>query len=117
MTSEHDHDHDHAHTHSQAVDEDELSIPPEFDPGARVILREAAPERYKRRPEYAEGAQGIVERVHGAYIPPGEQDKPDPEYEYLYSVQFTHTEIWGEDHPEPNGSIYIDIWETALTRG
>ena len=109
-----DHDHDHSHTHAQAVDENELPTSPKFDPGTRVVLREAAPERYKRRPEYAEGAHGVINRLHGAYIPPGEQDESEPEHEYLYSVRFTHTEIWGEEHPEPNGSIYIDIWETAL---
>lgn len=118
MTAEHthDHDHDHGHTHAERRDPEELSRAPRFDSGTSVVLRDAAPERYKRRPEYAEGAEGTIEHLHGAYVPPGSQDESDPEYEFLYSVRFTHTEIWGDDHPEPNGSIYIDIWETALKR-
>lgn len=109
-----EHTSDHGHTHPERLDPEELSESPRFESETSVILRDAAPERYKRRPEYAEGAQGVIENLHGAYVPPTSQDEADPEYEYLYSVRFTHTEIWGGDHPEPNGSIYIDIWETAL---
>lgn len=110
------HTHEHGHTHSEGLDPEEVSHTPHFSSGTEVLLREAVPERYKRRPEYAEGAQGVVEHLHGAYVPAESQDEADPEHEFLYSVRFSHTEIWGEDHPEPNGSIYIDIWETALER-
>lgn len=108
---------DHAHTHAGGSGAEGLSTEPQFDPGTRVVLREATPDRYKHRPEYAEGARGVVERVHGAYVPPGEQEEEAPTYEYLYSVRFAHTELWGENHPETNGSVHIDLWETALDRG
>lgn len=113
MTTEHSHEHGHGHTH-EGLDPEDVSRTPKFSPGTDVLLRDATPERYKRRPEYAEGAQGAISHLHGAYIPPGGQSKADSQYEFLYSVRFSHTEIWGDDHPEPNGSIHIDIWESAL---
>ncbi len=109
MTSEHTHS--HAHPHRDEV-EVELSDEPQFESGTRVQLVQAALEKYKRRPEYAEGAEGVIEWVHGAYLPPTAVG--EPKGEYLYSVRFRPQEIWGPDHPERNGSVYIDIWEDAI---
>lgn len=114
MTAKHHHDHDH--THSEGRSPEEMSRAPKFDAGMHVVFRDATPERYKRRPDYAEGVEGVVERLHGAYVPPQDQEEGEPEREYLYSVRFSHTDIWGGDHPEANGTLYLDIWEAALAQ-
>lgn len=106
MTSGHGHSHAHPHGEVEIADE------PRFAPGARVRLTQAVTEKYKRRPAYAEGAEGVIERVRGAYLPPSADDETAGEY--LYSVQFRPQEIWGADHPERNGSVYIDVWEDAI---
>jgi nitrile hydratase len=115
MTTGHSHSHSDSHSHSHHHDHDvtvELDEEPRFDPGQRVRLNRAVIEKYKRRPEYAEGADGVVEQVRGAYLPPTATD--EIEGEYLYSVRFRPRQIWGDDHPEKNGSVYIDVWEDAL---
>lgn len=104
MTTGHAHSHDHGSV--------ELDAEPRFNPGERVRLNRAVIEKYKRRPEYAEGAHGVVEQLRGAYLPPTATDGADGEY--LYSVRFRPRQIWGDDHPERNGSVYIDVWEDAL---
>ncbi|MGM0717802.1 MAG: SH3-like domain-containing protein [Halobacteriota archaeon] len=103
----------HTHSHSNSHDEVdvELAEEPRFDPGTRVQLTEAVLEKYKRRPAYAEGAEGVIEQVRGAYLPPTAIDETDGEY--LYSVRFLPQDLW-EGHPEENGSIYIDLWEKAI---
>lgn len=106
--------HSHAHHHEGEI-EDGPADEPRFEPGMRVRLTQAETEKYKRRPEYAEGAEGVIERLHGPYLPPTAAD--EPEAEYLYSVEFRPQEIWGTDHPEPNGHVYIDVWETTIEHG
>jgi nitrile hydratase len=103
--------HTHSHSHSHGEVDIELTEDPRFEPGTRVRLTEAVLEKYKRRPEYAEGAEGVIEQVRGAYLPPTATDEADGEY--LYSVRFHPQDIW-EDHPEENGGIYIDLWERAI---
>jgi hypothetical protein len=101
--------HSHAHHHDATI---ELNKEPRFEPGTRVRLNRALIEKYKRRPEYAEDVDGVVEQVRGAYLPPTTTD--ETKEEYLYSVRFHPRQIWGSDHPEENGNVYIDIWEDAL---
>lgn len=92
----------------------EITDEPQFASGTRVRLTEAVFEKYKRRPEYAEGAEGVIKQVRGAYLPPTAEDTT--EAEYLYSVQFRPQEVWGADHPEQNGSLHIDVWEDAIEK-
>lgn len=107
------------HAHNEGLDPSDVPIEPEFEVGTQVKLRTLDDGRYKRRPEYAENAEGTIKHVRGAYEPP---EDPAPgvskqtNYEFLYSVEFSHEDIWGEDHPESNGSVVIDIWETPLEK-
>lgn len=103
--------HSHVHPHDEEIEID-LTEDPQFERGTRVRLIQAVLEKYKRRPEYAEGAEGVIEGVRGAYLPPTATD--ETEGEYLYSVRFRPQGIWGADHPEENGSVYIDVWEDAI---
>jgi len=101
--------------HDVGLDPSDAPIEPAFEVGTRVKLRTAKDGRYKRRPEYAENAEGVIKHVRGAYEPPAKTSK-QTNYEYLYSVEFSHKDIWGENHPESNGSVVIDIWETPLKK-
>lgn len=105
------HGHSHAHVHKGEI---EVADEPRFASGTQVRLTEAVPEKYKRRPDYAEGAEGVIKQVRDAYLPPTAEDTS--EAEYLYSVQFQPQEIWGADHPEQNGSLHIDVWEDAIEK-
>jgi len=102
----------HGHSHSHVHDEVKITEEPQFAPGTRIRITQAVLEKYKRRPEYAEGAEGVIKHIHGAYIPPTAEDRS--EAEYLYSVQFRPQEIWDADHPEQNGTLHIDVWEDAI---
>lgn len=79
---------------------------PAFEPRARVVVGEVS-QGYKRRPDYAQNASGIVECVHGEYFSPG-----TAESEFLYSVRFDPSELWEDS--ESNQAVYIDLWESAL---
>jgi len=101
-------------SHEEGLSPEDAPIDPQFETGQRVKLLETSHDRFKRRPEYAENAIGVINRVHGAYDVPTDDDD-SAAYEYLYSVRFSHEEIWGEDHPESNGQINLDIWERTIT--
>ncbi|WP_330633241.1 SH3-like domain-containing protein [Halocatena halophila] len=79
---------------------------PAFEPRDRVVVGEVS-QGYKRRPDYAQNASGIVECVHGEYFPPD-----TAESEFLYSVRFDPSELWEDS--ESNQAVYIDLWESAL---
>lgn len=81
---------------------------PRFEAGERVVVTTVTAE-YKRRPEYTEGATGVVDAVHGRYRPGSGDDR-----EYLYSVRFDPADLWTD--PERNEAVYVDLWESALAR-
>jgi len=74
---------------------------PAFAPEARVVVRDVDAGGYKRRPDYAAGATGVVEAVRGTYRPPDGGD-----LEHLYAVRF--------DAADRNGAVYVDLWESGL---
>lgn len=113
MTANHAHEHEHGHGYDKKSPED-IPRSPQFQPGADAVLANAVPERYKRHPDYAEGTRGIIDELHGAYLPPTESDDSETDYEFLYSVRFSHAELFDNDNPEWNGYVYIDAWEAAL---
>ena len=106
------------HSHQEGLDRTEAPIDPAFDAGVHVKVLNSQSDRYKRRPEYAENAVGTIESIRGAYEPPEspEANPTEEVYEYLYTVRFSHSDIWGDDHPESNGSVSIDIWESTLKK-
>ena len=85
-----------------------------FKPGDKVRARNIHPLSHTRLPRYARGHTGIVERLHGAHVYPdslvgglGE----DPQW--LYTVVFKSTEIWGAD-ADPTIEISIEAFEPYL---
>ena len=92
----------------------ELRSLPSFFVGERVITNSASPEGHTRLARYARGKQGVVHRVHGAYVFPDSNAHglgEDPRY--LYSVRFDARELWGTS-AEPRSSVFIDLWEPYL---
>lgn len=85
-----------------------------FKVGDLVSTRNMHPEGHTRIPRYARGKTGIIERVHGCHVFPDSNARRDGENpQWLYKVQFTAREIWGDDH-SPNDKIFVDLWEPYL---
>ena len=92
----------------------ETNIVPAFGVGDAIRTRNLNPAGHTRLPRYVRGKRGVVARIHGVqdfqdHVAPGEDDAPQP----VYSVRFDARELWGES-AEPNGSVYIDMWESYL---
>ena len=82
--------------------------------GDRVRARNMHPTGHTRLPRYARGKTGLVERLHGVHVLPDRNAHGAGEHpEWLYSVRFAATELWG-DHADPNLSVSIDAWESYL---
>lgn len=91
--------------------------PARFSVGDVVLMRNIHPRNHTRLPRYVRGRRGRVERVHGAFVLPdtnahGRGENPD----WLYTVGFSATELWGEDG-DPNGRVAIAAFEHYLLPG
>jgi nitrile hydratase len=87
---------------------------PRFKPGDRVVARNLNPSGHTRLPRYVRGKQGVIDRVHGAFVYPdtnahGGGEQPQP----VYSVRFDAVALWGPTAPARD-SLYIDLWEDYL---
>jgi nitrile hydratase beta subunit len=88
--------------------------PARFDVGDHVLTRTMHPSGHTRLPRYARGKRGVVERVNGVFVFPdanahGRGENP----QWLYTVRFAGTELWGED-ADPTLAVSIDAWEGYL---
>jgi nitrile hydratase len=88
--------------------------PPRFAVGADVVTRNAHPGGHTRLPRYARGRRGMIAAQRGSHVFPdtnahglGEQPQ------HVYAVRFHARELWG-DSAEPNGHVYLDLWESYL---
>ena len=91
-----------------------VSTPPRFNVGERVIARNIHPTGHTRLPRYARGKLGTVERHHGGFVfadtrAHGLGDQP----QHLYNIRFEARELWGESAPERD-AVYLDLWESYL---
>jgi nitrile hydratase subunit beta len=90
--------------------------PPRFAPGDAVIARNIHPRTHTRLPRYARGKQGVVHRLHGAYVFPDRSAVGLGQHlEYVYSIRFDARELWGPDAPA-HDRVHIDLWEPYLER-
>ncbi|HEV3364463.1 MAG TPA: nitrile hydratase subunit beta, partial [Acidimicrobiia bacterium] len=76
----------------------EAPRPARFTVGASVRAKNIHPVTHTRLPRYVRGHVGIVESVHGCHVLPdtrahGGGDDP----QWLYTVRFTASELWGPD--------------------
>lgn len=93
----------------------EATAPPRFAPGDAILTRNLHPTGHTRLPRYARGKRGVIGRVHGVFVFPdsnahglGEQPQ------YVYSVRFDGSELWGEAGSRPGEVVHLDLWESYL---
>lgn len=82
--------------------------------GDAVRTRNEHPTGHTRLPRYARDKIGVIERCHGVFVLPdtnaaGLGESP----QWLYSVRFTGTELWGKSAC-PGLTVAIDAWESYL---
>jgi len=92
----------------------EVDRPPTFGEGQSVVTRDHQPPGHTRLPAYARRRRGVIFLVHPAMVFPddnahGRGENP----QYLYTVRFEGTELWGED-AEPGTAINVDLFESYL---
>ena len=85
-----------------------------FEIGDSVIAKKLSHSGHIRLPEYVQGNQGVVERVHGCFIFPDAHAAGNQESQYLYNVRFECTELWGHDRADVPSAVYVDLFESYL---
>lgn len=93
--------------------------PARFAVGDVVRTEVAAATHHTRLPGYARGKVGVVERVHGAHVfADANAHGLGEEPQWLYTVVFDGTELWGDDDrervPGQRVRVSIDAWEPYL---
>ena len=90
------------------------TTPPKYRVGQLVRTHNINPVGHTRLPRYARGKQGVIARLHGAFVFPDTNALLQGENpQHLYSVRFTARELWGEAAPTRD-TVYIDSWESYL---
>jgi nitrile hydratase subunit beta len=89
--------------------------PSRYSPGQWVRTAADAPRHHTRLPGYARGKRGMIERVHGAHVfadahARGLGEQP----QWLYTVVFDETELWGANTPRRQSTVSVDAWEPYL---
>jgi nitrile hydratase len=89
--------------------------PARYALGQQVRTRETSPTHHTRLPGYARGKRGVIERVHGAHVfadthAQGLGEQP----QWLYTVAFDESELWGDNTPRQRATVSVDAWEPYL---
>jgi len=92
----------------------QVDVPPNFQVGDRVIVKNEHPRGYTKCPRFVRGRRGQVHLDHGVYPFPntrahGLGDKP----QHCYSVRFAATELWGS-RANPKDVVYADLFDDYL---
>jgi nitrile hydratase beta subunit len=87
--------------------------PPRFAVGDVVRTLNIHPQGHTRLPRYARGHVGEIERVHGCHVFPDHDAYGDEDPQWLYTVAFTGTELWGTD-ADPRSVVSFDAFEPYL---
>jgi Nitrile hydratase beta subunit, C-terminal len=92
----------------------DVDVPPRFEVGDEIIVRNINPTGHTRLPRYLHGKRGRIERDHGVFVLPdahahGQGEKP----QHLYSVRFTSREVWGREG-SPKDSSSADMFDDYL---
>jgi nitrile hydratase subunit beta len=91
-----------------------LAEPARFAVGDRVRARNVHPTTHTRLPRYVRGHCGTITLLHGGHVFPdthaaGQGEAP----QWLYTVRFTGTELWGES-ADATLTVSVDAWESYL---
>jgi nitrile hydratase beta subunit len=91
-----------------------VTRPARFAAGDQVRARNEHKITHTRLPRYARGRLGTIVEAHTMFVLPdanahGESENP----EWLYTVRFTGTELWGPQ-ADPSLTVMLDLWESYL---
>ena len=92
----------------------QVDVPPRFQVGDRVMVKNEHPRGHTRCPRYFRGHQGQVHKDRGVWSFPdrlahGLGDKP----QHCYSIRFAATELWGS-RADPRDIVYADLFDDYL---
>ncbi len=92
----------------------QVEVPPKFQVGDEVIVRNEHPPGHTRCPRYFRGRRGQVHIDHGVYpFPDTVAHGLGPKPQHCYSVKFTSTELWGS-RGNPRDRVYVDLFDDYL---
>ncbi len=92
----------------------QVDVPPRFQVGDRVIVKNEHPRGHTRCPRFVRGHQGQVHIDHGVYpFPDRTAHNLEPKPQHCYSVRFTATELWGS-RANPKDVVYADLFDDYL---
>ncbi|OYO18050.1 nitrile hydratase subunit beta [Enemella dayhoffiae] len=96
----------------------ETAVLPAYRVGQRVRTTAVPEVVHTRLPAYAAAKIGTVSAVHGAFVFPDRNavpigEVPDRTPEFLYTVEFAGTELWGSD-AGPGLVVSVDAFEPYL---
>jgi nitrile hydratase subunit beta len=83
-----------------------------FSMGQAVNTRNLHPSAHTRLPRYARGRVGHIEAIRGFHVFPDANAQAIDEAQWLYTVKFLASELWGS-HTSAS-AVYIDCWESYL---
>lgn len=91
-----------------------VAAPARFKVGDHVRAINIHPRGHTRLPRYVRGRAGTITHLHGGHVFPdtngaGAGENP----QWLYTVRFTATEVWGRD-ADPSLTVSVDAWESYL---
>ena len=70
---------------------------------------------HTRLPEYVRGRMGHIVACRGAHVfPDSNAHSLGESPEWLYSVEFTASELWGPMAESANDTVLLDLWESYL---
>ena len=87
-------------------------VPPKFNVGDAVIVRNEHPPGHTRMPRYLRGHRGVIQKHHGVHILEDDVDE-DVGQQHLYTVMFESSELWGS-RAHPNDRIHAELWDLHL---
>ena len=91
-----------------------VAVPPRFQVGDRVIVKNEHPQGHTRHPRYVRGHQGQVHIDHGVFpFPDRTAHSLEPKPQHCYSVRFTGTELWGS-RANSKDVVYLDLFDDYL---
>lgn len=96
-----------------ASSELDATVPPLFEVGDNVIVKNEHPAGHTRVPRYVRGHHGVVHRHHGVHPFQDDVDGQDVGQQHLYTVMFTGAELWGS-RSHPKDRIYAELWDYHL---
>ena len=91
-----------------------VTQPARFAEGEAVRAKNIHKTTHTRLPRYVRGRVGTVVSSHGMFVlPDANAHSLGENPEWLYTVRFAGTELWGEE-ADPSLTVMVDLWESYL---